>query len=187
MGNIFEAVNGYRTGGSGCVKNLRMYNNVFKSTLDCPAGGPNHPYGMIIVNHEDALVKNNIFTNFKNAGISASGSTGTDCDYNLIWMSDSSSPSQYWRSGTGTSGSGDLANNTDPVFTSFNDTGGGSLNDYSLQVTTPCDDVGENLGATYDDILLATSSWPDSVSISDQSSVPINVCADASAVPAVFW
>ncbi len=149
--NIFECLGGYGTGGDGYVRNVEIYNNIFRSTLSASSGPYQWPFGIGFNNTTNAKVYNNVIVNFKYLPLYVnSNCTNVDMNYNLLWMSDGSTPAGGWRSGTGTSGAHDLANNTNPLFAQFNNSGIGP-NDFHLQSSSPVINSGATISSVTSD------------------------------------
>lgn len=121
-------------------------------------------------------IKNNIFYNTRAAGIFIYRNSASDvvisCDYNQFYNSSDFTNAWYWGGGTDTTPDSLSAWNTETSFDGNSDDSDPLLSNpttsLTLQATSPCINVGEDLGATYDDALDPTSSWPDSVFLVDQ-------------------
>ena len=156
-------------GGSGVGKGstgTKIYNNTLYGSNVCTRGifigGEDSP--------ENTLIKNNIIADMNGECLyfNADSYTGLVCDYNLMERNDSANIVAYdlspytlatWRSSLsqGANSIEDDPGMTDP-----------SSDDYTLAVGSPCIDTGIDLGSSYDDALLSTSSWPDSVVVVSQ-------------------
>ncbi len=156
--NIFEcAEGGYNSGGPGpgYARNIEIYNNVFKGDLRANEQAPGYPTGINMSHHDHVKVYNNIIINYHYACLVSQNSAApetVDFNYNLCYMSDGNPPFWNYRYGTGTTGDHDIANNTNPLFVTFNNNGGGvGLNDFHLQASSPCKNTGATIATVTDD------------------------------------
>ena len=144
---------------------LNIYNNTFYDN-----GGTNQAE----ISLEDSLtvlnIKNNIFfaTDSQRTFVSLAAQSGTvDIDYNCHWRTDGD-PNiyhgenrtwTYWTETLGFDANGILDN---PDLTAV---GSGDL---TLTSVSPCIGAGVDLGDTYTDALMPSSTWPDGVVTGDQ-------------------
>ncbi len=92
--NIIASWAGLRIGGQGYASSLKIYNNVFRSSLKFstsywPSGiGLNPPVSSV----SSFEIYNNMTIDFSDAHIRISNATGGKYDHNLMWNSDGSTP-----------------------------------------------------------------------------------------------
>lgn len=140
--------------------NNKIYNNSFYNTA-----------AQFAIDLDDAstttLIKNNVIYSGKYIAVEAGSVTNTVSGYNIFYGGSGNffnwSGSDYNTFANWKSNSSQDANslNSDPLYTT-------NGSDFTLQSTSPAINVGVNLGATYDDGLNSTSTWPSSVTTLDQ-------------------
>jgi len=158
-------INEYTSGG-GC-SGTKLYNN----TMD---GGGVANYCIYVDGYtspENMVIKNNILygTTSTPCYIQGTSFTGLTSDYNCFRRSDSGT-SIFNRNYTGytvathcSTYSQDCHSiNDDPDFVNA------SSHNYTLQGGSPCINAGTDLGSSYDDALMPSSTWPSGVVTGDQ-------------------
>lgn len=115
-----------------------------------------------------ATIKNNIiWHNTTYILVAADSQSGFTSDNNIYYGAAGSTPftwgsTAYSFANWKTNSSQDANSlNSNPLFTTAG-------SDYTLQSTSPAINAGANLGATYDDAIYPTTTWPSSVTTADQ-------------------
>lgn len=137
--NIVESWSGQNIGGgSGNVSDLKIYNNIFRSSLGIP---PSYaPTGVHMAGVTGFEIYNNIFVDFSYRHILIDlGSSGGRYDYNLMWNSDGSTPRL-----TGYTIQPHDKHGVDPKFVS-------NFGDLHLQPDSPAIDAGITIAEVTDD------------------------------------
>jgi hypothetical protein len=137
--NIVASWSGQNVGGGGNVTNLKIYNNIFRSSLNISASY--WPTGVCMGNATVTgyEIFNNIFVDFSYADIIIKGGATGSADYNLFWNSNGTNP----RFEGYTIGPHDQ-NKVDPKFVA-------NFTNFHLQSTSPAINAGITLSSVAND------------------------------------
>jgi len=158
-GNGTSGIAFWRRVNSNLVYNNTVYGNLGGAGISVDDGGE--------ANTADNIIKNNISTGNDWYEIAVSGATGTIVDHNsfgaeavglVTWLGTAYNTYDAWETAYGGTTNSVEA---DPSFT--NAAGG----DFTLTSSSPCIEAGVNLGGSYQEQLVAGSTWPDSVETID--------------------